>query len=119
MARVLKNRSKKAGLPPGTLVNIGERLTDKSKITIINFDEEQFLKLEDKTPVEYLPFKDTTNVTWVNVDGIDQAEMIERIANAFDLHPLLLEDIMNTDQRPKMEMVLKGFDKCDHKRRKI
>ncbi len=103
MARVLKNRSKKAGLPPGTLVHIGERLTDKSKITIINYDEEQFLKLEDKTPEEYLPFKDTTNVTWVNVDGIDQAEMIERIGNTFDLHPLLLEDIMNTDQRPKME----------------
>jgi len=59
--------------------------------------------VEAKTPEECLPFKDKTNVTWINVDGIHEAETIEKMGQMFSLHPLLLEDIMNTDQRPKME----------------
>jgi magnesium transporter len=103
MAQSVKKRSKKAGLPPGTLVHIGDRVTEQSKITVINYDEEQFLEVEAKTPEECSPFKDKTNVTWINVDGIHEAETIEKMGQMFSLHPLLLEDIMNTDQRPKME----------------
>ena len=103
MARLIKKRSKKAGLPPGTLIHIGERKTGKVKITIIDYDEAQFQEKEAETIEECFPFKDKPTVIWINIDGIYQVEDIEKIGKRFDLHPLLLEDILNTDQRPKME----------------
>lgn len=103
MARLIKKISKKAGLPPGTLVHIGEKKTEKVRITIIDYDETQFQEKEAKTIEECFPFKDKPTVTWINVDGIHQVEIIEKIGKHFDLHPLLLEDIVNTGQRPKME----------------
>lgn len=101
--RLTKKRSEKAGLPPGTLVHIGERKTEKVRIRILDYDEAQFEEKEAKTIEECLPFKDTPTVTWINIDGIHQVEIIEKLGSYFGLHPLLLEDILNTDQRPKME----------------
>ena len=101
--RVLKKRSKKTGLPPGTLVHIGEEKTESVKITILNYDETQFQEVEASKVEECLPFKDKPNVTWINIDGIHQVDIIEKIGHYFNLHSLLLEDIMNTEQRPKME----------------
>jgi magnesium transporter len=102
-SKVLKKRSKKTGLPPGTLVHIGEEKTESVKITILNYDETQFQEVEVSKVEECLPFKDKPNVTWINIDGIHQVDIIEKIGHYFNLHPLLLEDIMNTEQRPKME----------------
>ncbi len=99
----VKRRSKKVGLPPGTLVHIGEKKTEKVRISIIDFDELRFEEREVKTIEECLPIKDKPTVTWINVDGIHQVEVVDRIGRCFKLHPLLLEDVVNTDQRPKME----------------
>ncbi len=99
----LKRVSKKAGLPPGTLVHIGERKVKKVKITLIDYDETQFQEREVKTVEECFPFKDTPTVTWINIDGIHDVEFIEKLGTHFDLHPLILEDIVNTEQRTKME----------------
>jgi magnesium transporter len=103
MLKFIKKRSKKVGLPPGTLVHIGEKRTEKVRITIIDYDEAQFQEKEAKTTEECFPFKDKPTVTWINVDGIHQLDIIEKIGKHFNLHPLLLEDIVNTGQRPKME----------------
>jgi len=103
MNRLIKKISKKAGLPPGTLVHIGEKKTEKVRITIIDYDEQQIQEKEAKTIEESFPFRDKPTVTWINIDGIHQVEIIEKIGKHFDLHPLLLEDIVNTGQRPKME----------------
>lgn len=103
MPKIRKRRSKKSGLDPGTLVHIGEPKTEQVKITIIDYNETQF---QIKSPVsceECYPFKDKPSVSWINIDGIHQGDVIEKIGVHFGLHPLLLEDIMNTDQRPKME----------------
>jgi len=102
MPRLVK-RSKKAGLPPGTLIHIGERKTEKTRITIIDYDETQFEEKQAKRIEECFPFKDKPTVTWINIDGIHQVEIIEKLGSHFGLHPLLLEDILNTEQRPKME----------------
>ena len=99
----LKRVSKKAGLPPGTLVHIGKRRVEKVKITLIDYDEKQFQEREVKTVEECFPFKDTPTVTWINIDGIHDVDFIEKLGTHFDLHPLILEDIVNTEQRPKME----------------
>jgi magnesium transporter len=103
MLRFANRTSKKAGLPPGTLVHIGEKKIEQAKITIIDYDETRFQEKEAKTIKECLPFKDKTTVTWINIDGIHQADIIEELGKSFDVHPLLLEDIMHTEQRPKLD----------------
>jgi magnesium transporter len=103
MNRLIKKRSEKAGLPPGTLVHIGEKKTEKAKITIIDYDEKQFEEKEAKIVEECFPFKEKPTVTWVNIDGLHDIEVMEKIGRHFDLHPLVLEDILNTEQRPKIE----------------
>ena len=103
MPRFIKRTSKKAGLPPGTLVHIGERKAEEVRIRILDYDEVQFEEKEAKTVEECFPFKEKPTVTWINIDGIHQVDIIEKLGNHFGLHPLLLEDILNTEQRPKME----------------
>ena len=103
MPRFIKKRSRKVGLPPGTLIHIGEKKTEKVRITIIDYDEAQFQEKEIETIEECFSFKDKTTVTWINIDGIHDIEIIEKIGKHFDLHPLILEDIVNTEQRPKIE----------------
>ena len=98
-----KKRSKKSGLPPGTLVHIGEKKTEEVKITIIDYDEIYFEEKEVKTIEECFPFKEKPTVTWINIDGIHQLDVIEKLGRHFGLHPLVMEDIVNTDQRPKIE----------------
>ncbi len=103
MPRFIKKRSKKAGLPPGTLVHIGEKKTEKVRISIIDYDETNFEEKQIKRIEEGFPFKDKPTVTWINIDGIHDLEIIEKIGKYFDLHSLTLEDIVNTEQRPKIE----------------
>lgn len=105
MAKLIIKRSKKAGLPPGTLIHIGEKKTEKVKITIIEYDEVHFYEKEVKTIEECFPYKDKSRpaVTWINIDGIHQGDILGKLGESFGLHPLIVEDIMNTDQRPKIE----------------
>ena len=102
-AKSIKRISRKAGLPPGTLVHIGERKAEQVKITIIDYDESQVQEKIAEKIEECFPFKDKPTVTWINIDGIHKVEVIEKIGNCFNLHPLILEDILNTGQRPKIE----------------
>jgi magnesium transporter len=101
--RLIKKRSYKAGLPPGTPVYIGDKKVDKIKIRILDYDESRFEEKEAKTIEESFPFKDKPTVTWINIDGLHQVDIIEKMGAHFGLHPLLLEDVVNTTQRPKME----------------
>ena len=103
MVQLIKKRSEKSGLPPGSLVHVGQKKSEKVKITIIDYNEEILREKEAKTVEECFPFKDEPTVTWINIDGLHQVDIIEKIGKYFDVHPLLLEDILNTEQRPKME----------------
>lgn len=91
------------GLPPGTPVYIGDKVVGEVKIRLMDYDETHFQEKEVKTIEECFPFKETPTVTWINIDGVHQADIIEKIGKQFDIHPLILEDIMNTEQRPKIE----------------
>ena len=102
-----KKRSKKAGLPPGTLVHVGERKEESVRITVIDYDEQSFQEKEASSIEECFQFKTTPTVTWINIDGIHRIDIIEKLGKHFELHPLILEDILNTGQRPKFE----DFDK--------
>jgi magnesium transporter len=103
MPRFIKRVSRKIGLSPGTLVHIGKKKIEKVRIRIIDYDEAQFQEKEAKRIEECFPFKDLPTVTWVNIDGLHDIEVMEKIGKHFDLHPLILEDILNTEQRPKIE----------------
>ena len=103
MPKLIKKVSKKTGLPPGTLVHIGEKKTEKPKITIIDYNESEFQEKVVESVEECFPFKEKPTVTWINIDGLHQVDIIEKIGECFSLHPLLLEDILNTNQRPKIE----------------
>jgi magnesium transporter len=103
MLELFRRTSKKAGLSPGTLVHIGEKKVEKVRITVIDFDTEQFQEKEIDAIEECFPFKDTPTVTWINIDGLHEVEVIEKIGNHFSIHPLIQEDILHTGQRPKME----------------
>ena len=103
MPRFIKKTSKKAGLSPGTLVHIGEKKAETTKFSLINYDPEQLQEKELATIDESFPYKDTPPVTWINIDGLHEIDIIEKIGHRFDIHPLTLEDIVNTGQRPKAE----------------
>ena len=103
MQKLLKKRSKKIGQPPGTLIHIGDESVKDVKITVIDYKDEQFHEMEAASLEVCFPFKDTDSVTWINVEGIHRAEILEKLGQCYGLHPLVLEDIMATDQRPKME----------------
>ncbi|HOD35859.1 MAG TPA: magnesium/cobalt transporter CorA [Syntrophales bacterium] len=95
--------SRMAGLPPGTLVHIGERLVEKPKIRVMDYDESRVEEKELRSVDEAFPYKGKPTVTWISIDGIHDKDVIEKIGCHFNIHPLLLEDIMNTDQQPKLE----------------
>jgi magnesium transporter len=103
MSRPIKKRSQKAGLPPGTPIHIGERQSETIRITLFDYNEQQVEEKEWTQTKECPLFEDQSTVTWINVSGLHQVEVLEELNTCFGLHPLVLEDILNTDQRPKTE----------------
>jgi len=101
--RLFKSPIDKAGTPPGTLVHVGERKTETVRITVIDYDAENFQEKQVSSIEECFPFKATPSVTWINIDGLHEVELIEKLGAQFEVHPLVLEDILNTGQRPKFE----------------
>jgi magnesium transporter len=103
--RLVKYRSKKAGLPPGTLIHVGEKKVQDVRITYIDYDQQHFEEKQVPTVEECFRFKATPSVTWINIDGIHDVELMEKLGTQYGVHPLTLEDILNTSQRPKFEEV--------------
>jgi len=102
--KILKKPSKKFGMPPGTLLHVGEQKVEQVKISVIDYDKQK-LDIKDLQSVEeMLPFKETPTVTWLNIIGLHDVDVLQKIGNHFDIHSLVLEDIMNTSQRTKIEM---------------
>lgn len=96
-------RSGKVGLAPGTLVHTGEQKIDKARIRLIDYDEKTLTEKEFITIEECFPFKEAPTVTWINIDGLHDLSIIEKIGAQFGIHPLSLEDVVSTGQRPKFD----------------
>ena len=103
MSRFIKKRSTTIGLPPGSIIHIGEKKADRIKITVIDYDEKSFEEKEIELIDDCFTYKDKPSITWINIDGIHQVDIIEKIGKHYGLHPLVLEDIVNSGQRPKIE----------------
>ena len=103
MPEMYKKFSHRKGLSPGTVVYIGKEKTAEVRITVMDYNKENFQKKEGIKPEDCYPFKDKDSITWINIDGVHNTEVIEKIGRFFDLHPLLMEDVGDTTQRPKTE----------------
>jgi magnesium transporter len=103
MHKLSKKRAKKAGLPSETLMYTGEKKDEKIKIHVVDYDEANCLEAELTSVEACIPYLNKPTVTWINVDGVHNVPMLEKLGDCFKLHRLVMEDIMNTDQRPKTE----------------
>jgi len=92
-----------AGLAPGTVVHIGERRIEAARITVFDYDREHCEEQELTTAGACVEFKDKPTVTWLNVAGVHDTGLLEELGTCYGIHPLVLEDIGNTEQRPKLE----------------
>lgn len=98
-----KNGYEKSGMPPGTLVLPRGQNPETAEITLIGYDDSTFLEQKVSGIKEACEISSRLPVAWININGINDTSMIEEAGKLFRLHPLHLEDIMNTDQRPKIE----------------
>ncbi|EPR12161.1 magnesium/cobalt transporter CorA [Ruminiclostridium papyrosolvens] len=103
MQKIVKSRLKTLGLPPGSLVHIGEKKRDTTVITQIEYGEDTFRQsnISSKNLSEIK--QSEGKALWLNIEGLHETEVLAEIGEKFGLHPLVMEDILNTDQRPKIE----------------
>jgi magnesium transporter len=103
VSRLFRKSSKSAGLVPGTLVHIGKERTEEVTVTVINYSPDSFEENKVNNFTETLEFKGRGRVNWISVGGVHDTRVIQNIGKGLDVHPLVLEDIVNTTQRPKYE----------------
>ena len=95
--------SRKAGLPPGTPLHVGERKVGKVMLRAMSYDKDTFREREGVSVSEAVTELERPETTWVDVVGIHDEAVLSEIGESQGLHPLTVEDIMNTNQRPKVE----------------
>ncbi len=98
-----RRASDKAGMPPGALILVGDR-SENTRISIIDFDQHNAEERDDVTIDEVFSSKETRRLAWINVTGLQDVSLIEQIGRGYDIHPLVLEDILHVGQRPKIEI---------------
>jgi magnesium transporter len=101
--RLIRGNLRKAGMPPGTVVYTGEGAPAPVKITLMDYDANVFKEQTLSTIEEAFAYKTTATTTWINIDGLSDVSIVEKIGKQFDLHPLVMEDIAVPTQRPKVE----------------
>lgn len=99
----VRSRSGKAGLPPGSIVRVGSTRTSPSLISLFTYNAETYAEHVLKGLDEMPPTDNGNSITWLDIDGLDDDAMIRAAGERFGLHPLLLEDVLNFDHRPKLE----------------
>lgn len=103
MSRKRPTITKAAGSSPGTLIYIGEQRSEPVTISIIEYNESRIEELKVDSPQKCKKFVESDAIDWIDVDGLHDASVIQAVGETFNLHPLVLEDILNTQQRPKVD----------------
>ena len=97
------SRQHDIGAPPGTLFYNGEETNQRIKITLIEFNETEFIEEVFYDLSDCIMHVKPNMIKWINVEGVHNTALIEKIGKIYDIHPLTLEDIVHIDQRPKFE----------------
>lgn len=95
--------SQTAGLPPGQLIHLGKQLTDKSIVELITYNGTELTEEASENVTDIFSKLKSQNVNWINIDGLHNIELIKAVGEHYDVNPLVLEDVLNPDQRPKVE----------------
>jgi len=103
MFNFIEKQSKKIGMSPGSLTYVGKKKIEKIRITIFDYDETEYHEEETEHAEACFPFKDRKTNIWIHVKGIHEPAIIEEIGHYYDIHHLILEDVLDTIQRPKLE----------------
>ena len=101
--RPRKHRAKKAGLPPGSLVHLGEVKTAAPTLSLIEYDDGGLAEVKFADTAAWQAHLPQYATHWLNLHGLHDTALLREIGARYGLHPLVLEDILNTDQRPKVE----------------
>lgn len=99
----MKKLSRKTGMQPGSLVFVGKKKTEKVKINLIQYNGSNFSERLVTEVSHCVPEDNQFSVTWIDIKALHDLKVIEAAGKLFDIHPLVLEDILNTNQRPKIE----------------
>jgi magnesium transporter len=100
---MFKTRYPIPGEPPGVLKPREEAAKHPPVITLIEYDREHLEERTITNKEELLPHLDNQRITWINIDGLGDIDVLRTLGKQFNLHPLALEDVLATGQRPKME----------------
>lgn len=104
MKKSNRHRSKKIGMAPGSLVHVGEVKTAQPAVSIFRFAKDEFSERTlSAEALADLALPDGGEKLWLNVHGAHDVALIRQIGQLFQLHPLVMEDILNTDQRAKVD----------------
>ncbi len=103
MRKLTSRVSKKKGLPPGTLVHVGDKKTEKTKILVIEYNENNYNICDTESIAECRSPVEKPTVRWIDIVGIDRVDVVAEAGSLYDFHPLVMEDILNTSQRPKLD----------------
>lgn len=101
--RLFKRIGTKVGTAPGTLVHIGDQKVEHAAFQVVTYDEQTLDEYHPDSSSEALAHCNGQKISWLNIDGIHNPAVIEQIGVPFNIHPLTLEDILHTAQRPKQE----------------
>jgi magnesium transporter len=96
-------RTRKVGLPPGSLVHVGEVKTAHTEFSLMRYDGAQLTEQNAKNLADLNLQRGAQEIVWLNLYGLHDAAAMTEVGRVFNLHPLVLEDIVNTDQRPKLD----------------
>ena len=88
---------------PGTVTYVGRKEGEQTKLEVIDYSKDSYEQYNSLNPEDAFNFEEEKNITWINIDGLNNTTEIEKIGKYYDLHPLILEDIVNTNQRPKID----------------
>lgn len=98
-----KRGATQVGLPPGSLVYTGEHVDSPVEISILEYDAGHLEEIPLASLEQCRARSASPRVLWINVSGLTDIALVQRLGESFGLHPLTLEDILNTDQRPKVD----------------
>jgi magnesium transporter len=88
---------------PGTVTYIGRKESAETRLEVIDYNKESFERYTSTRPEDAFDFENENKTTWINIDGLSNTKEIEKLGKYYNLHPLILEDIVNTNQRPKID----------------
>jgi magnesium transporter len=103
MPRFFRRVHKKLAQPPGTVEFIGEQKVEQVTLSVIDYDQDRLKEAQVAEVEECFRYRDTEQVSWIDVNGLHDTELVKKLGDHYGLHPLVLEDIVHTHQRPKVE----------------